>query len=265
VTFPRTLAELAPLMELRPTERGFTVATLPTEHGAIMGALELLQQVLAAERTHPGKRVLSLHSVFAAGGRSGDPLDITVETTQNGRSFAGATLTMSQGPLLVSRAVVLLTADEPDSVRHRAAGPGPTAADQWAESEWGLWPGRTWQRHPRGSGEVAQRLATAGLTGDPGVERALTAMATEALVMSALIGRVEGGFEFRQGSSNVLAQSVTLLEPVGDAAALVVSAVPTYAGRGRAHGAGTVTDDDGRLLATFQTTGVLRGPARPDS
>ncbi|SEP04917.1 acyl-CoA thioesterase domain-containing protein [Trujillonella endophytica] len=261
--FPRTPAELAPLLDLRPRERGFTVDTLPTDHGAILGAHELLQQVLAAERAAPGKRVLSLHTVFSSGGRSGEPVDIAVETTQSGRSFAGVTLTLTQGPLLISRAVVLLTADEPDTLHHRAPGPRPAPPDDWTEIDWGLWPGRTWQRAPGESGEVAQRLATEGLAGDPGVERGLIAMSTEALVMSALITRLEGGFAFRQGSSNVLAQSVTFLEPVDGAEALVVTAVPTYAGRGRAHGTGTVTDDDGRLLATFQTTGVLRGPSRP--
>ena len=58
----------------------------------------------------------------------------------------------------------------------------------------------------------------------------------------------------------MLTQSVTLLEPIGATEGVVVSGVPAYAGHGRAHGGGTVTDDDGRLLATFQTTGVLRGP-----
>jgi acyl-CoA thioesterase-2 len=123
-----------------------------------------------------------------------------------------------------------------------------------------LWPGPTWRAPTGGSGELALRLGLEEPIPDPTVGRALTAMATEASVMSALIALSEGPWEFRQGSGNVVTHTVSLLEPIGDQAGLIVVAVPTYAGRGRAHGSGRVTDDDGRLLATFSTTGVLRGP-----
>ncbi|WP_029431363.1 acyl-CoA thioesterase domain-containing protein [Blastococcus sp. URHD0036] len=261
MTLPRTLDELAPLMDLRPTERGFTVATLATEHGAIMGAYQLLQQVLAAERADPDKRVLSLHTAFVHGGRSGEPVDIAVEFGQRGRSFSSATLTTTQDGRLVSRAVVLLTADEPDFLRHQAPAPRPASAQDWTEVA-GLWPGASWRSRAGTPGESVVRLGVEGVVPDGTVGRALTAMATEGAVMSALIEMSEG-WEFRQGSANVLTQSVTLLEPIGSTGGVVVTGAANYAGRGRAHGTGTVTDDDGRLLATFQTTGVLRGPAPP--
>jgi acyl-CoA thioesterase-2 len=59
---------------------------------------------------------------------------------------------------------------------------------------------------------------------------------------------------------NVLTQTVTFLEPVRTDGGLVLDVEPTYAGQGRAHGGGRISDDSGRLLATFSTTGVLRAP-----
>jgi acyl-CoA thioesterase-2 len=265
MTFPRTMAALAPLMDLRPTEHGFVVDTLPSPHGAIYGSLELLQHVLVAERAEPGKRVLSLHTSFISGGRSGEPAEITVEFHQRGRSFANATLTMSQRGALISRATALMSADEPDFLRSQSPAPRRVPGERWTEQETGLWPGPVWAAPPHGTGEVELRLGVRGVVPDAGVGRALTAMATEAPVMSALIATIEGPWQFAQGSSNVLTHTVTLLEPVGTQDAVIVSALPAYAGRGRAHGSGRVTDDDGRLLATFQTTGVLRAPRPPSS
>jgi acyl-CoA thioesterase-2 len=204
--------------------------------------------------------VLSLHTAFVDGGRSGEPAEIAVEYAQRGRSFSNATLTTTQGPRVISRAVVLMTGDEPDFLRHQSPSARRASTRGWTEVPAGLWPGAAWRAPARDTGESTVRLDVEGLAGDAAVGRALTAMATEAAVMSALIALAEGGWQFRQGSGNVLTQSVTLLEPIGASAGMVVSATPSYAGRGRAHGSGTVTDDDGRLLATFQTTGVLRGP-----
>ena len=103
-----TLDSLSPLMALRPTKDGFEADTFATAHGSIFGAYLLLQQVIAAERTVPDKRVLSLQTIFANGGQSGEPVQISVETMQQGRSFSCLSLTFRQGSVIVTRAEVLL-------------------------------------------------------------------------------------------------------------------------------------------------------------
>lgn len=263
MTFPRTVVALQPYMHLRPVDGGFAVDTAPSGHGGVYGALQLLQLVLAAERAEPGMRVLSLHTAFLAGGRSDRPLEIAVERMQRGQSFANATLTMAQGRVPISRTVVLLTSDEPDFLRHQSPAPRRAPADDWPEWDWALWPGVT-RRAPGGEkGGLTLRLGLSGLALPPTQARALTAMTTEPLVLMALLGLAAEPWAFRQGSGNVVTHTVTLLEPVETRAGLVASVDASYAGHGRAHGGGRVTDDDGNLLATFQSTGVLRGAGRP--
>lgn len=257
----RTLTDLAPLMELRPTDTGFRAQTFETGHGAIFGAYLLFQQVLAAERAIPGKRVLSLQTIFANGGRSGEPIDIVVETLQEGRSFASVTLSFQQDGIVVSRALALMTTDEDDFLRHQSSRASTVRWQEWPERDPGLWPGTARQSPNSSLNGLSVRLGLDEPVTDPSVARALVALCSEPEVITSFIrfggvpdapaGRVPG---------NVLTQTVTLLEPVRHDAGVVLQVDPTYSGQGRSHGSGLVTDEAGRLLATFSTTGVLRAP-----
>jgi len=248
-------------MDLRPTETGFRAETFATAHGSIFGAYLLFQQVLAAERAMPGKRVISLQTIFANGGRSGEPIDIVVETLQEGRSFASVTLSFTQDGVVVSRALALMTVDEDDFLRHQSPAASSVRWQDWTDRDPGLWPGTAKQSPDSGMNGLSVRLGLDEPVTDPSVARALVALCSEPEVVTSFIrfggvpdapaGRVPG---------NVLTQTVTLLEPVDLGSGLILRVDPAYAGHGRAHGSGLVTDDSGRLLATFSTTGVLRAP-----
>jgi acyl-CoA thioesterase II len=256
------LADLAPLTDLRETPTGFQAETFETAHGAIFGAYLLLQQVVAAERVAPGKRILSLQTLFANGGRSGEPVDIDVQVMQQGRSFSCVSLAFRQYENVLTRALALLTGDEDDYLRH-ALPRAPVDADptEWPSTSTGLWPGQAQRSPASGPDRVGLRLHVDEPVTDPSLGRALVALSTEPEVMSALIALGGGG----TGSptrmpGNVLTQTVTFVEPVDVNAGFVLNVFPSYGGHGRAHGVGEVLDDAGTLLATFSSTGVLRAP-----
>jgi acyl-CoA thioesterase-2 len=257
-----TLADLAPLTDLRETQAGFQAETFETPHGAIFGAHLLLQQVLAAERVAPGKRTLSLQTIFANGGRSGEPVDIDVQVMQQGRSFSCVSLAFRQFDVVITRALALLTSDEDDYLRHErpraALDPDPSG---WPEGPPGQWPGATQLSPASGPDRVSLRLQLDEPVTDPSLARALVALSTEAQVMRVLLDLGGGSTSApNRVPANVLTQTLTFVEPIDVNAAFVLNVFPSYAGHGRVHGAGEVLDDAGSLLATFSSTGVLRAP-----
>ena len=248
------------LQEVRPSGDGYNCTTLKTPHGGIFGAYQLFQIVIAAELEIPDKRVLSIQTVFANGGSSGDPAQITIDTLQNGRSFAFLTITFKQRDVVISRHEVMLTVDEADFLRHRNAGAPPTQMSQWEELQSGLWP-QVAHRDPQSSIEQLSIRYQLPAQPSPTITRAMLALVSEPAVMASLStysdipasspGRVPG---------NVLAQTITLLEPADLVSGVVLRTTTQYAGQGRVHGNGTMVDVHGNLLATYSTTGVLRQP-----
>ena len=238
----------------------FAVETTHTAHGGIFGAFQLFQLVLVAELAAPGKRVISIQTVFANSGESGKPARIKVDTLQNGRSFAFLTLKYCQGDVVVSRSEIMLTVDEDDFIHHRNPGATPLDVSDWEPTSAGLWPEHA--RHWQGSGE---ELAAVNYWLDaqptPSMARALVALATEPAVMAS----VREFKEMPQASAgrmagNVLVQNITLLEPADLASGIILRSTTRYAGQGRLHGEGSILDLSGQLIATYSTTGVLRYP-----
>ena len=255
-----TLNDLAPLRDIQRTDAGFHVNTLVTPHGGIYGAYLMLQQVLIAELVAPGKRVISLQTAFANGGVSGEPCDVSVDVLQSGRSFAFLTLTFRQGELIVTRAEVMLTVDEPDFLTHDNPWPPITRDASWPATPSGIWPGPA-SRWPNSSPlELAVQYSIDEPNLDASTTRALSALVTEPAVMAALMSFHEVPAQAGRVAGNVLTQNVTLLRPVDLAAGLLVRSRARYAGAGRVHGEGNLEDATGALIGTFTTTGVLRGP-----
>lgn len=248
------------LQQIEQVGEGFLAPTLVSQAGGVPGAPLLLQLVLIAERVVPGKRLLSLQTVFAQGGVGGKPVEASVETLHHGRSFAFLTISLRQGEILLTRAEAVLTADEPDYLSHVDVGPPPVAVDRWLDNGPGIWPGTSFRSPDSSMQELSVRLTLDESNVDATVMRGLVAAATEPAVMSAIMHfqnvRVAG---LRQGFSNVLTQSVTFLQAADPAAGVVIRATPRHVGGGRVQGDGTVVDPIGRPIALFSTTGVLRG------
>ena len=92
--------------------------SLSSTHGVVFGGQLLAQSVMAGLAGQDGKSVKTIHTVFARGASPDAPLDIAVDRMHSGRSVASSTVTISQGETLVTRSLVLLSAEEPDVIRH---------------------------------------------------------------------------------------------------------------------------------------------------
>jgi acyl-CoA thioesterase-2 len=251
---------IAVSQNLRAIDGGFECDTLKTPHGGIFGAYQLFQIVLAAERAVPDKRVFSIQTVFANGGASGSPAQISIETLQHGRSFTFLTVTFHQGTTIISRHEVMLTVDEPDFLHHRNAGAAPSDVSTWEALQSGLWP-TVAHRDPQSSIEELSVHYQLDEQPSPTIARALLALVSEPAIMASINtysdipasspGRVAG---------NVLAQTITLLEPADLVSGVILRSTTAYAGQGRVHGSGNMVDVNGNLIATYSTTGVLRQP-----
>src|SRR5581483_8632144 len=123
-------------------EGRFRAANVDTEFGGVVfGGQILAQTIVAASTVDPAKEIKSVHTVFARGASPDRPLDIDVEPVHVGRALASATVSVRQGDRLCTRSLCLLSADEPDLVRHAVEPPetgGPAAAaPRGGESDFG--------------------------------------------------------------------------------------------------------------------------------
>ena len=111
----------------------------------VFGGQPLAQTIVAAAAVDPAKAVKSVHTVFARGGSTDAPLDFDVDVMQQGRSFASATVSVTQGDRLCTCSLVLLHAPDPDLIRHQDTAPAVAAADDSAPSSQvaGFWEIRT--------------------------------------------------------------------------------------------------------------------------
>jgi acyl-CoA thioesterase-2 len=241
-----------------------------------LGSQLLGLTVAVAERSQPGMTVQSLHAAFPRGGDASRPIDVRVETVQAGRSLATVQVSYRQDEREHCRALVMLTRDEPDFLRHSARPPdelpGPDACEPF---DCGLVP---WETRTDG-GQDAWRGAAGRpaaidvwtrckeVSGDGALSRQLLAHAVEAFVVPVgtlshppreLLRR--GGC----GLSVVLSQTITFHEPFTLDGWLLLRAESVHAGRGRLHGRIQVFSDGG-LVASVSADGLLRAAAPPQS
>jgi acyl-CoA thioesterase II len=243
-------------------------------HGVIFGGQLVAQSVVAAHAGHEGKTVKTVHTVFARSGRPDASVEIAVDRMHAGRSFASSTVTISQGERLCARSSVLLSADEPDFIRHADTGPalavpdgpdGPDAAG--APDEAGAWQvriaGGVDIDDPAlvGPAELDVWSRFAGAPDDPAVDQALLGYATDGFLIATAM-RPHGGVGQAQAhvtvSTGVISHTLTFHEPARAREWLLLSHRSPYAGRGRCYGAANVFRGDGALVASFVQDGMIR-------
>ncbi|WP_322762814.1 acyl-CoA thioesterase [Frankia sp. Cr2] len=259
--------DVQPATAARPGGSAAVLANLPTSHGGILGAQLVGQQVVLAERLHPGKRVQSLQTLFLRSGTWQEPLEAHVEQLQQGRSFASVSLTFRQGQELICKAQVLLTVDEPDLARTAVtAVPGPDPQDTTPVAmpllPWDtrLAAGGTWQAH-----DLWMRRKD--VPDDATLWRALVAYTCEPTTLPLLMadyGTVGGPDSVdRPHTALIVALTVTFFEDLDVRDWHVVRTDVPYTGGARVHGRGQVLDGGGRPRALFTTVGLFR-PAAGD-
>lgn len=246
----------------------------PEARNVVFSGQILAQMIMASDHAAEGtKDIKSIHAIFARAGRYTEPMTLQRDSLHAGRAWGSDTLTAWQEERLLSRGLVLLSADEPDLIRHASAIPSVPSPDELASDAVTLaYPEmetRTvddadacapdgspvlsfWMRHPASFDSVAANQAILAWS-EPGRLISL-AMRPHADVVT-----IEDAHE--TVSTGVIAHTAHFHERFDVGEWLLVTQQASYAGRGRVHGSGSVFSEDGRLVATFSQDSMVRGAA----
>lgn len=247
----------------------FRAHHLPSEHGVVFGGQLLAQSVIAGLAGQDGKALKTIHTVFARGGAPDLPLEIEVDRMHAGRSVASSTVTISQGDQVVTRSLVLLSADEPDVIRHadsptRASSPDDVAATARKMGAWEIGIiGDVDLSDPElvGPAELDVWIRFVGAPDDPAIDQALVAYSTDGFLIGTAMRPHEGVGQaqaHRTLSTGVLSHTLTFHERCPASEWHLLEQKSTYAGHGRSFGRGDIFRADGQLAASFVQDAMIR-------
>ena len=257
-------------LQLEPAgENSFRAENVKTGHPVVFGGQLLAQSLIASLEGQEGKSVKTLHTVFARAGDPGQPVDIAVDRVHAGRALASSTVTISQGERICTRSMVLLSADEPDLIRHAEARGMPPAPDA-AGSGGGEWENRIVGEvdisdpDQVGPPELDVWTRFDGAPDDAVTDQALLAFATDGFLIGTAM-RPHRGVGQAQAhvslSTGVLSHTLTFHEPFSAAQWLLLAHRSTHAGHGRSYGRAEVFDMAGALVASFVQDAMIRAMA----
>ena len=247
----------------------YRATNLPAEHGVVFGGQLLGQSIMAGLAGQGGMSVKTIHTVFARGASPDSPLDITVERMHGGRSVASSTVTITQGEQIVTRSLVLLSADEPDVIRHADEPRSSTSPDDVAGNlrGAGAWEigvvGEVDLNDPElvGPPELDVWVRFVGAPDDPATDQALVAYSTDGFLIGTAM-RPHAGVGQAQAhrtlSTGVLSHTLTYHERCPASEWHLLQQWSSYAGHGRSYGRGDIFRADGGLAASFVQDAMIR-------
>jgi len=235
----------------------------------VFGGQILAQTIVAASTVDPDKALKSVHTIFARGADRDQPLDLEVEAMHVGRALASATVTARQGDRLCTRSLALLSAPEPDLIRHGTTVPDVGGPDDAPPLGGG---GEFWELRVVGGVDISDpdqvgppelhvwvRFPGSGATGVAG--QALLAYATDGFLIGTAM-RPHAGIGQSMAhvsvSTSVLSHTLTFHEPVDAGAWHLLAQESPYAGHGRTYGRAHVFTEDGSLVASFVQDNMVR-------
>ena len=237
-------------------------------HNVVFGGQLLAQSMAAAVRGHDDKTVKTIHTVFSRAASPDAGVEITVDRMHAGRAMASSTVSISQGDRLCTRSIVLLTADEPDFIRH-ADGPRMASKpdDAAPAPEFGAWEARTVgdadisDPDAVGPAELDIWLRFPDAPDDPFLSQALAAFASDGYLIGTAMRPHKGvgqSLAHKTITTGVLSHTMTFHEPFAAADWLLFSHRSPYAGHGRGYGQADVFTSDGTLVASFVQDSLIR-------
>jgi acyl-CoA thioesterase len=265
------IARLRDVLALEATGPGtFRAQNFSEGAGTVVfGGQILAQTIVAASSIDPDKTLKSVHTVFARGAEASMPLDIEVESMHVGRALASATVTIGQGERLCTRSLALLSAAEPDLIRHAAAAPDVGGPDD-APPLGGY--GEFWDLRIVGGVDVSDpdqvgpaelfvwvRFTGPGLTGVHG--QALLAYATDGFLIGTAMRPHAGiGQSMAHVSigTSVLSHTLTFHEPIDAEGWHLIAHESPFAGAGRSYGRANIFSEDGQLVGSFVQDNMIR-------
>jgi len=248
------------------------------QRDVVFGGQFLAQAIVTSTLRHPAKRVRSIQSIFARPGRIDAATVLDVESIHDGRTFASDTVTAWQGDRLCARFLVLLDVEEPDVIRHDVPAPAVDGPAETPPADEGLlvYPGTElrivdgvdlWSVDaPTGPAETFLWAKAPALPDDPSVHQAVLAWATDGFLIATAL-RPHAGIgqddAHRGLSTGVVGHTIVFHEPFRADEWLLLAHRSPYAGGGRTFGAADVFTEDGRFVASYAQTNMVRFFADP--
>lgn len=268
-----SLDRMLDVFDVAPRDAGRFAYTGDSDGGGrrvVDGSQILAQCVVAASKAFAGRTVRSAHALFVAVADPAKPLGFAVAPVREGRSFAGATVAVTQDGRTCVTCTVLLDRPGPDVVRHDAwTGPPPAGPAAAHPVDMPLRGREIRIEDVRDYGdpdEVGPPIIDAWVRYDAvpsrdDLRRALLAHFTGHLAIAATL-RAHPGIGTAQAhrtvSTAVMGIAVHFHEPVRWDGWVRYHHESAYAGAGMSHVRGQIVTGDGRLVASFTQDGMIR-------
>jgi acyl-CoA thioesterase II len=246
------------------------------ERGMVFGG-ELIAKMLVAAGRHDGtKPVKSAHGLFGRTVQVTEDVEIDVDVLHSGRTFASATVSLSQGSRECARSLVLLSEPEDDIIRHALPMPavdGPDEAVPYADPN-------SWREvrtvggvdindeNTVGPADVPLWMRFPGAPDDRLVAQGLLAHATASYLIGTAMRPHEGvgqSLSHRTISTGIIGHTISFHDDFDPHQWLLIRNESPFAGRGRAFGSGGVFTQDGQLVASFSQEAMIRHFAGGDA
>ncbi len=233
------------------------------------GSQLLAQAIVAAARSLPSHSVRTAHVVFVRAVDADQELEFAVDVLHEGRTFAGAVVTVSQGGRRCASVTVLSDVIQDDLITHHATMPdvgAPADAIPCAMPMAGRELRLVGIADPNDPDETGPPVIDAWLRyrpvpRRPDLAKALVAHFTGHLSISTTMrGHAGIGTAMAHDtvSTGVMGISVTFHEPVVWEDWLLYHHESTHVGGGMTHVRGQVFTEDGALIASFTQDGMIR-------
>lgn len=252
--------------------------------GHVFGGLVAAQAVVAACRTVPPDRTMhSLHAYFLRAGDPGQPLDLQVRRSRDGRSFSHRrVLALQQGREIVELSCSFATPDEglahqapapevaapedlPDDWRTLVEVPGYTYPTMTAPSAFAMRSAEPHSRIAREHGERTNRSRTwikaeGAVRGDPVLHQALLVYASDLMVLDPTVRPHARSLAAADVAPTTIDHAVWFHAPLRADEWWLYDVDSPWAGDGRGFARGRVFDRRGTLVAEVAQEGLIRLP-----
>ena len=263
------------LLQLTQIGEGRYLAPMPAgsqEGRDVIFGGQLLAQMIMAASIDPAdpKHVNSIHTIFARAGTYEQPLHLLVEDFHNGRTYGSKVITAVQGDRLLSKSMILMTADEPDFIAHQPQVPsGITSPDASRKSAPNVtFPGAElryaspehasrdgvpvmsfWTRMPESVPAVADSQAVLAWS----TNGWLIGLALEAHGDVATLADAHHSI-----STGVIGHTINFHRAFDAGDWALINQEASFAGKGRIAGHGTIFNEQHDLLATFSQNSMAK-------
>lgn len=237
-------------------------------HAVVFGGQLMGQSLVAAAAAAgpDGKRPKTLHIIFARAASPDAPMEIDVEPIHAGRAFSSVSVTTRQGDRVCTKAQVLLTAEEPDFIRHGLPAPDlEPPSDALNDGSWqNVVVGGVDISDPDAIGPAELDVWTrfdGAPADDPMLNAALLAFATDGFLIGTAM-RPHAGVGQAQAhrtlSTGVVSHTLTFHDPVDAGGWLLLRNRAAFAGGGRSWGNADIFSATGGYVAAYVQDAMIR-------